>query len=899
MQSNDLFRLVALRQSRTHDGDSAPSTSPPSDPRLRHRDRIAAKSRVELSKRTERLNSLKAHHAELTRTVRDLESVQRVVIKVAMMRQQQETRAAPPPPPTTGGDMEHGEITAAAAPPVSTAETFVPARAVVVDEAFKRAIEGKLVDRETKLFRNTIASMPTGMVVDLDDLLRKLDVAIFLDEANTICTEIGPIEESLAADLPTVGIAGEPTGETAPIVSAVGWGELIVARETLVGYNAREIAHIENILPGESKLREHQRIAKTEQVDEVEIITERETEKDSQTTDRYELQVETQETIQRDFSLSAGVNTSGRYGLTQVDTSLDTAFAQSQSQSRSAAMATAREIVTKSLERTLERVRKLRRLTLTEEIKELNRHELSNVGSPPLSAISGMYLWVEKIQRIELRHYGTRMMIEFHIPEPAVSLLEVSTAADNRRRLPPFDVGPTGVDGTNYMCLAQRYGALDVQPPPTQFIHVGFGWVSTVNEEAENWAEDQFTEMINVPEGYTPEWARVAWAGLQGTKENRAFNFAFAVGGISEPPAGKEHTVPTYNGVVLQLPTGTTWPQGVPVSGRVHGSWDGAMYVQVTLTCRRTPEAYAKWRIATWASLRAGYEALARQLAQEQQAMAFESQLLVTRSVEGPAEVNRKIERDELQKWAIKSLRLVPQNFNAIEQVGEQQEMSPLHAEAEAPIVRFYENAFEWEHMNYFLYPYHWARRATWAMRSRIERNDVRFQAFLQAGAARVIVPVTPGYEDKVMSFLDQETQADELSRILAPARNTVPDPGENPFRDVWIELLTEYKSDLSRGSGTLAVTNGGAEVTISPDSKWRASDRDKGREIYIAGDLYTVGDVVDDRTIRLDRAFEGASDPLAPYAAGSVAYGPAWTVNIPTTLVVLSDNLAALRAVG
>ena len=155
-------------------------------------------------------------------------------------------------------------------------------------------------------------------------------------------------------------------------------GGLVVAKETLVGYTAREIAHIENILPGEAKLREHRRLSKTEEVTETEVITEKETEKDSQTTDRYELQADSQEAINRNFSVSAGVNTSGQYGLTEVSTSLDSAFSQSQSQSQSTSVNTAREIVTKAVERTFERVRKLRRLTITEEIRELNRHELTN-----------------------------------------------------------------------------------------------------------------------------------------------------------------------------------------------------------------------------------------------------------------------------------------------------------------------------------------------------------------------------------------------------------------------------------------------------------------------------------------------------------------------------------------
>lgn len=710
MQSNDLFRLVSLRKSKT-DSSEGPAPETPPDPRLRHRDRIAEQSHVETSDRATRLDTLKARHGELRRAVRDLEAVQRAVVKTAMLGEQKETPKAPPAPAASrGNSAAAARVQPAPAAAAAARRAFAPARAVIVDEAMVGSIQKRLPERQAKLFENVIAMLPNRDHFDLDDLVHGLDVSVFLDEANQVCTQIRAIEESVGSGFPTAEGGAEPDSAP-PIVSAVGWGELIIARETLVGYNAREIAHIENILPGESKLREHQRLSRTEQVDEVETITERETEKDSQSTERYELHAETQETIQRDFSVNASVNVSGKYGVTQVEASLDTAFAQRESQSRTNAIDTAREIVKKSVERTFERVRKLRRLALTEEIKELNRHELANVGSPPMGAISGMYLWVEKIQKIELRHYGTRMMIEFHVPEPAISLLEQASGAGKKRRLPPFEIGPSEVDGTNYLCLAQRYGALDVEPPPPQYAHVGFGWVSTSAEDLEQWAEDQFTDTINVPAGYTPEWARVAWSALRGKQENREFNFAFAVGGISEPPANKEHTVNTYNGVVLQLPVGTTWPQGVPVSGRVHGAWDGAMYVQITLTCRRTGEAYDKWRIATWASLRAGYEGLVRQLAQEEQASSFQDQLLVAASPEGPAEINRRIEREELQKWAIKSLRLVPQNFNAIENVGERQEISPFHAEAEAPIVRFYENAFEWEHVNYFLYPYHWARR--------------------------------------------------------------------------------------------------------------------------------------------------------------------------------------------
>jgi hypothetical protein len=882
MALNDLFRMVSLRHSKPSPNRENPDSAP--DPRLGFRHLLEGQAEVQPSPREAQLLEMKKRQAELSGKVTQLEAVQRAVMNAYMLERQEipvprEVRSP------RGGSASRAERDGA-----------VGSTAIIDRQRFIERVDTRLDDAAKVLFKETIDVTPDEQVTDVSDLLRKFDYQVIIGTLNSLCTEIRAVEENVGTSLPTV--QPQAPGGPQPIVAAVGWGDLVVARESLVGYDAREIAHIENILPGESKLREHQRLSRTEEVQETEIITEKETEKDSQTTDRYELHAESRETINRDFSISTGVNTSGRYGLTRVETSLDSAFSQSQSESRSSSIETAREIVTKAVERTFERVRRLRRLTVTEEIRELNRHRLSNAGgTETASPISGIYLWVEKIQKVELRHYGTRMMVEFHVPEPALSLHERAAAREVRKRLPPFDVSPAGIKTTDYMCLAQRYAASGVEPPPTQFIEVGWGWVAKLNEEIEGWGEDQFTDTINIPAGYRPMWAKVAWSGLQGKTENRAFNFAFSVAGASQ---GFDHAVLTYDGVVLRLAGTADWPQGVPVSGRVHGTWDGAMYVQVKLFCERTEEALNKWRLQTWEALRAGYESLARKLAQDEQQQSFQRNLLGPAIAEGPAAENRRIERAELQKWAIKAMRLSPQNFNAVEQVGEFQEVSPAHAEVQAPIVRFYEDAFEWEHMNYLLFPYHWARRASWPMRNAARAVDPLHRAFLQAGAARVIVPVTPGFEDKVAWFLDPANKTpDELDRILAKPPASPPAPSNDTFRDLWIEVLTDRKPDLARGSGTLDVESGNAGVTINGDSQWRVSkERDLGRELYIGGNRYEVAAVTNDTTFDLDRPFEGTSNPGATYVAGSTPFGPPWTVNVPTSLVVLSENVPALKAV-
>jgi hypothetical protein len=478
-------------------------------------------------------------------------------------------------------------------------------------------------------------------------------------------------------------------------------------------------------------------------------------------------------------------------------------------------------------------------------------------------------------------------MLEFHIPEPALSLHERGQSQTMRRRLPAFDIGPTSIEFGNYLCLAQRYGATDIQPPPTLHVKIGFTWASAPNEEAEDYGEAVISETINIPEGYRPKSGTVYASGLP----NSSFDFSLAVGGVRVVEAPGAYDVNKE----FELATIQAWPQGVPVSARVHGAGDNTMAVQVTLLCERTPEAVIAWQLRTWETLKAGYEAMTRKLALDMQQEALSRGLIELEAQRAESE-NRRIERAELQKWAIKAMRLKPQNFNAVEQVGDVQEVSPLEADLQAPIVRFFEDAFEWDHMSYFLYPYHWARRESWAMRNSADAVDATFKAFLEAGAARVIVPVTPGYEAKVQSFLDADPDSDELARISAPPPLTAPPDTLSP--DIWVEILTDRKADLALGSGTLSVQQGSREIRISDDSNWRAGPRDLGRELYVAGDRYLIATVMDGQSIQLDHPYEGPTLGAAVYAAGSVPFGPPWTVNVPTTLVVLADNVSALKSI-
>src|SRR5437762_5186287 len=89
MAFNDLFRMVSLRHSRaSRDGSSTPRR----DPRLRYQPILKeqAKSAASTSPRETKLQDLKNRHAELSKKLGQLESVQRAVIDAYMSEQQQE-----------------------------------------------------------------------------------------------------------------------------------------------------------------------------------------------------------------------------------------------------------------------------------------------------------------------------------------------------------------------------------------------------------------------------------------------------------------------------------------------------------------------------------------------------------------------------------------------------------------------------------------------------------------------------------------------------------------------------------------------------------------------------------------------------------------------------------------
>ncbi len=128
-------------------------------------------------------------------------------------------------------------------------------------------------------------------------------------------------------------------------------------------------------------------------------------------------------------------------------------------------------------------------------------------------------------------------------------------------------------------------------------------------------------------------------------------------------------------------------------------------------------------------------------------------------------------------------------------------------------LAKFLEQAFEWSIKDYTFYPYYWADRTQWKKMYLSESVDPLFRSFLQAGMARVIVTVKPGFEEAVQYFLvtgkvwfggETPIIGDPLYMSIA---QEMQEPTGKPQGNYWITRIPTTLTILQAKSAGLEVT--------------------------------------------------------------------------------------------
>jgi hypothetical protein len=535
--------------------------------------------------------------------------------------------------------------------------------------------------------------------------------------------------------------SGELIGQPGS-VRPVGVGDLLIVRENIKRYESGEVGHIENVLRTEKMSRDTRRLDRTEQTDTTEVTTDKEEERDTQSTDRFSLKRETDSTVKTDAQLKAGLSVDAKYGpMVEVKADLQGSYQHQTEDVTKQTTEYSKDVVSRSVSKLSTKVRQLQTTITLQEFEEKYGHSFDN-SAPGGHNVSGVYQFVDKISEAQVYNYGKRLLFDVMVPEPAAFYIwaqQRSTAASIPVDMPPaLTVTPSGLNAGNYQIYAQAYGATGIDPPPDEHRTISQSWDATVAADPHLFSK---SGTINIDDGYAA--LQAAASGWWDYNTDHTPQVSVLAGGQSLDLSGGGPN-----------PIGLSAEQGTLPVG-LFAAHINATVVTMEVLCESTNRAFQVWQEKAYATIAQAYQ---QRLSDYQKALAeLQAAQAVAVTGRNPG-ANQAVIAAELRKSCIE--QLTTQHFDAFGAIGADAQGRPEtdlgRLAVQGPFERFFEEAFEWERIVYFFYPYYWADKQTWAQRSLYDdSDDPVFADFLRAGGARVVFPVRPGFESAIVHYLE------------------------------------------------------------------------------------------------------------------------------------------------
>jgi len=522
-------------------------------------------------------------------------------------------------------------------------------------------------------------------------------------------------------------------------------------------YDAGEVAHIENIMASEfkEKTTEKNYIRETTEFESEE--TETESFSDIVSTQRFEMQTEIAKIMQQQQQAEGHVNVQASYPSSSLDTGASFASNSSKEQSDRQALTQAQELTQRATERIVSRIKKEKTVKITESFKDINRHIFDNRGNE--NHVSGVYRFINAIYRNQIYNYGKRLMYEFMVPQPSkLHRLGMMLVGEDKNNITePLDPRTNGyadfnsITAVNYQHLAAEYNA-QVEVYPEALINVGSSIEHSVGVSNTAMAK---SITIKVPdERYESKRAKVNFTGAPpGGWTGWGKDIWLTVGGTSF------HFTEADQGMSNSYEDIAAYSKEVPVSVAMTNFI--VFNIQITVECELTAEGITQWKKDTFEAIIKGYEEQLRIFNEkDQEKKASGVQILDSNPL-----FYREIEQMVLRKNCISYL--IDNSLNSPQRFGQEmyvtnpaQSFTNLQVKLDqtmdnySSLAKFMEQAFEWNLISYNFYPYYWASDADWVKLYQFDSNDAIFRNFMQAGMARVVVSVKPGFEDAVLHYM-------------------------------------------------------------------------------------------------------------------------------------------------
>lgn len=549
-------------------------------------------------------------------------------------------------------------------------------------------------------------------------------------------------------------------------IKRLGVADYLKVVQSVHAYVPGEVSNIENVMA--SELRHKSSVARdySEITDTTSSSQEMEKTSDTGKTSRADMQTEVAKELERQQAFNAHARYSFEGVTNKFEIGADYANNTAQHDSTRQAVTKSQEITEKAMEKVLTKISEERVQKIIKEYTETNVHEFDNRGkvtntdSPDTAPkhITGVYRWIDKKMKNQIYNYGKRAMFEFMIPEPAklhrlslaVSKGQVLTApVDPRKAEKPYNM-PNPKSATKELLehWAQIYG-VQLTDLPKEEIDI---YQEIKGRPATTGTFGPVGTPINITQNYIAKKMKVQYAAIQNF-------FLFAKVLIVSNGKGGDRGIITVNSPFQ----GTWFEDGLNVEGTFNFLYRGQnvreLSLGVTLSCKLSDTFMQQWYNENFNAIITAYETAYKKFLEDQAKLDAEQKDKEAEAKEKSSNFYRYMEHDVLKHNCVAYLlqdylNVLGQSFTNGDKMENFQVYLNEDLDKYTALAKFLEQAFEWEIMDYTFYPYYWANRKMWQEMYVSESVDPLFRSFLQAGMARVIVTVKPGFEDAVQFFL-------------------------------------------------------------------------------------------------------------------------------------------------
>ncbi len=553
---------------------------------------------------------------------------------------------------------------------------------------------------------------------------------------------------------------------------------------------------------------------------------------------------------------------------------------------------------------------------------------------------------------VGLYRYGLRLTYDIAIPEPASAMRKVYADIENLRgQVGPFrfPVQRASINATNYKALADQYNAQVPLMPAAEYTTSIAPTISVCPDKSNSCGiiyssvplpalKDGYAiEFINVDGGIWGYSGKGAGYGVVGTQF-----FKWDAQGDGE-----------FTTTKLLDSTGQPFlagAEGTQTIG-VYINDVRAISMVFTIKAKLTDAAYEAWQLDVWNALfnAAQTQYFTQQQDLQAQIAALEDSLRNVDTLTLRREENEEIMKGVL-RWLLGPNFTFMSNDVFVQFIQQMPIPGLLNPNANIDIthgtvldatrgdglnvtavgwlpmfmyqemVKFINEAIEWENVLYFLYSYFWDVPPSWNFIRQLRHPDATRQAFLRAGSARVVLTVRRGWEQAWVNFVEAGGFGDTLipDHPYMTIAQEVQDydetnyPGIPPANPAGGPLPDSGESVASVSRDTLT-PSGGAPVTLAVVSSagfhvgytaiidtWDTTMVRAGQTVT-AQEAQVITAVPDDTHItvaRIDNPHDGSTRPFPVMQAGEQGQLIAeWFEYTPTsgTDIAVTSNLATI----